>query len=364
MSAGGLSYSALTNRGKVTLPSVESGLGSLNVLRDPPKSIMTRRKDKVGQTMDITQDIQDSNDRFSEAILQFPRGVNPAVGVSYSNYGNNGGARNTSSASNYLQARLPYRIGDNFRPPLLSQRDTLPLSRLPRVFFHQVTNPNYADYTKKLMCPGSEPKRAIIDQPLNASICSGMKCNWETPIIEPFEVKYAIQPHVRSSVGSGVSYMDITHQENKNPNRGILQDKEYYTVKSQLGSENISKENKIEDDKNFINKHVQDHVYHSVRPNISSQEVVRLDDFKEIVLERNIPNGIMNTNVSMKGYDSGKLDLSSRDYDLLEKPKFGEFTGVGNIPSIQRREYKNIISDKNNIHKKSTNNYQDRFSNK
>ena len=55
MSAGGLSYSGISNYGKVTLPSVEAGLGSMNILRDPPKSIMTRRIDKVGETSSITE---------------------------------------------------------------------------------------------------------------------------------------------------------------------------------------------------------------------------------------------------------------------------------------------------------------------
>ena len=43
------SYSGLSNYGKATLPSVEGGFGSMNVLRDPPKSISTRRKIRVGE---------------------------------------------------------------------------------------------------------------------------------------------------------------------------------------------------------------------------------------------------------------------------------------------------------------------------
>ena len=49
-----ISYSGLTNYGKLTLPSVVGGLGSMNILRDPPKSLMTRRIDKVGDTSAIT----------------------------------------------------------------------------------------------------------------------------------------------------------------------------------------------------------------------------------------------------------------------------------------------------------------------
>ena len=43
MSAGGLSYSGITNYGKATLPSVDSWGTNMNILKDPPKSITTRK---------------------------------------------------------------------------------------------------------------------------------------------------------------------------------------------------------------------------------------------------------------------------------------------------------------------------------
>ena len=79
MSAGGLSYSGLTNYGRATLPSVETWGSNMNILRDPPKSVTTRRIDKVGQTSDITQMTEDSGNRACEAINVFARGVNPMV---------------------------------------------------------------------------------------------------------------------------------------------------------------------------------------------------------------------------------------------------------------------------------------------
>ena len=78
-----ISYSGLTSYGKNSLPSVESWGGNLNILRDPPKSITTRRIDKVGQTSYITDMIDESTTRSDEAILRFARGVNPSVSVSY-----------------------------------------------------------------------------------------------------------------------------------------------------------------------------------------------------------------------------------------------------------------------------------------
>ena len=80
-----LSYSAITNHGKITLPSIDSWNTNMNILKDPPKALYTRRVNKVGQTSDITAMIDDSGDRACESILQYARGVNPSVSVSYNN---------------------------------------------------------------------------------------------------------------------------------------------------------------------------------------------------------------------------------------------------------------------------------------
>ena len=58
-----ISYSGLSNYGKATLPSVDTWGTNMNILKDPPKSIQTRRIDRVGQTSDITSMIDDSENR-------------------------------------------------------------------------------------------------------------------------------------------------------------------------------------------------------------------------------------------------------------------------------------------------------------
>ena len=78
-----LSYSGIVNYGKVTLPSVESWGTNMNILKDPPKSVHTRKIDKVGETSAITTSIDESGDRFCEAINYYARGQNPMVSVSY-----------------------------------------------------------------------------------------------------------------------------------------------------------------------------------------------------------------------------------------------------------------------------------------
>ena len=142
-----LSYSAITNHGKATLGSVESWGTNMSILKDPPKSLYTRRINKVGQTSDITATIDEASDRACEAILQYARGVNPMVSVSYNNSNSQNG--NNTSAGN-SQAFLPYRINREgaFRPPIQTEYNLLPLSRMPRVWTSSFSNPSFPDFSQ------------------------------------------------------------------------------------------------------------------------------------------------------------------------------------------------------------------------
>lgn len=149
MSAGGLSYSMLKTKAKATLPSVEMWGSNMNILKDPPRSIHTRRIDKVGQTQSILNAQDESGDRISEAINVYARGVNPMVAVSFDNYSNNGGR--SSPFQNSKSVSLPYKI-TTFRPPIQRQEDLLPLSRLPRTWFYSYTNPSFPDVVQAAQC--------------------------------------------------------------------------------------------------------------------------------------------------------------------------------------------------------------------
>lgn len=134
----------------VTLPSVES----VNILRDPPRSAVTRRITKVGED-DTLLNLQDgSGDRVAESIKVYARGQNPMVEVAYSNNTNVSGQGSISSATRRGQAYLPYRIMDNgaFRAPIVAPTSLLPLSRLPRVHTYATSNPQFVDFTKSLTC--------------------------------------------------------------------------------------------------------------------------------------------------------------------------------------------------------------------
>lgn len=144
-----ISYSGIVNYGKVTLPSVESWGQNNNILRDPPRSITTRRIDKVTDTSMVDVEIDKSSERVAESIRVYPRGANVMVGVSYNNQGNN--------KFGNPQAKLPYRVMKDgvFRPPVLRPVDRFPLSRLPRNNTTVDPIAYTADYMKKIMCPGT-----------------------------------------------------------------------------------------------------------------------------------------------------------------------------------------------------------------
>ena len=224
-----LSYSGLTNYGKATNPSVEMGLGSMNILRDPPRSITTRRIDKVGQTSSLTEMIDESGDRACEAINVYARGVNPSVSVSYGNAGNNGGQRSGSvfgsSITGGLQAKLPYSIMKDgaFRPPVQTQDQLLPLSRLPRVNTESFTQPGFVDYSKKIECSSGD-YRQIKKNTLKACIRPTATYKISPQAIEPFEIKYVIKNPVKfdSMAGfSGTRTRDLTTQDVKKPTREL-----------------------------------------------------------------------------------------------------------------------------------------------
>jgi hypothetical protein len=149
-----ISYSGITNYGKATLPSVESWGTNNNILRDPPRSVTTRRIDKVFDTAMIDQEIQESGNRVAESIRVYPRGQNVMVGVSFNNSNSVG---NRGNSINGQQAKLPYRVMKDgaFRPPILRPVNLLPLSRLPRNNVTVDPIAYTADYKRKIICPGT-----------------------------------------------------------------------------------------------------------------------------------------------------------------------------------------------------------------
>jgi hypothetical protein len=277
----------------VTLPSVDGFNGSFNILRDPPKSIFTKRIDKVGQNNDIIDDIDMSGDRMSEGIKVYARGVNPMVSVSYDNNSNNAGSF-TSGAfgqGNYSnqghhtgnrQAFLPYRIGDKgaFRPPIRSQRDLMPLSRQPRAWFQALTNPGFADFTKKKFLPTQF--RMIRDIVLKTEqvVKPNHSVKIEKPILENMKMLEKInEKHINIEAFSGKRSLDYSNftRENVDQYKGIQENYEQIsaiTNKQQHRSHNL--------DNMTINKdnYIGEKQYYESNSNPSRQRSQGLDGLR------------------------------------------------------------------------------------
>ena len=267
MSAGGLSYSGLVNHGKITLPSVESWGTNMNILRDPPKSIHTRRIEKVGETNSIVEMIDDSGGRSNEAIQVYARGVNPFVSVSYTNHGNNGGQQSGGiTVGGEKSAKLPYRIMKDgaFRPPILLQEDLVPLSRIPRGRTSAISNAGFTDFSRKLREAGdASDTKEVKTNTIKGIIRPTAVYHMDSSAQKPFEVKYVIQPFIKTSVTSGIRTMDITQKENSKPTKEIGNDNLHaWAQANQTAVRHL--------DNNFLNtdRYTQDTLTHPVFTNI------------------------------------------------------------------------------------------------
>jgi hypothetical protein len=162
---------------KVTLPCVES----VTIVKDPPKSIHTRRKEYVSDTTQLLEDMDGAQDRVREAVLEYARGVNPFLAVNYGHGvepapGQAGSLMGTTAvgAPRGGGGKLPRRVMDYdgaFRPPIRTQEQLLPLSRLPRSKTKMYTNPEVlaAFYGPNSETSANPPQGTTIHEPLRLS---------------------------------------------------------------------------------------------------------------------------------------------------------------------------------------------------
>lgn len=385
-----LSYSALTNygSGKVTLPSIDSWGTNMNILRDPPKSITTRRINKVGETSSITQMIDDSDNRACEAILHYARGQNPSVSVSYNNSGQ-GSCNPNMNMNAGKQAFLPYRImnGGAFRPPLLRQENTMPLSRLPRPWTNAFTKAGFVDFSKRMRnCGTAETTKEVKNNLLKVCARPTAVYKIETPLTEPMEVKYNIQNSINVSGTSGIRTMDLTTQNVKKPTKGAENDLHAYAqsninqdiyknestfhpdrylqeapnnnVRTNLGQPNLQlssideildlsgikvqdilqmpystqlkgyeKNNYIHDDLRLSRK-LPENI--SARTNLGENIYKSIEYENSIELDRTMPLATYSCNLSMPRI--GTEEIISREYKLAPKINAGGYDARGSMP--------------------------------
>lgn len=389
MSAGGLSYSGIVGYGKVTLPSVSGGFGSMNILRDPPKGVYTRRRDKVTDTSLITDMIDQSTDRSCEAIQVYGRGMNPMVSVDYSNFGNNGTRTGTQTAtSGRTQAYLPYRIVDSFRPPVLRQENLQPLSRLPRTWTYAYTNPEFPDFSKTMR---NCPPKTIVEDPIRVCARPTAVLNIEQPLVEPFEVRYVIQNPIKVEGHSGIRTIDRTMQEVDVPSKGINEDVVHSSVQakpSQVRQFNTTELSTILDTDRYTSegmyKEVNTRPSASVGgtlievPTLQTREALRVQCntqkgidqgtqnwmHPQRDLERTLPSHSAYVNTGRPDF-SRESEVQSRTAHLTPKPQYGGFDGRATLPQTQRTPVfpENIVSGKNELAKRAFSQFHGRYAN-
>ncbi len=301
------SYSGITNYGKVTLPSTEAYGTDMNILRDPPKWVHTRRIDKVGETSDITAMRDESGNRACEGIRQYATGVNPMVSVSYSNEGNNGGERSGGlTAGGRSQAFLPYRVirDGAFRPPVLTQEQLQPQSRQSRVWTTAFSNPDFPDFSRKVRVCGTDKNfREVKNETLKGSVRPTAVFRIETPLVEPYEAKYAIQNPIKTSAEAGFRTSDITTQYVQEPT------KETRDVPLHAYANPNASENRYVDNSQFNpERYIQDSNVHAANTNQSSRSnvtsITDLVDLSDLPV-RNIQT--TSRDAPLSGYEKNNL---------------------------------------------------------
>lgn len=272
-----LSYSGITNYGKVVLPSVDSWGTNMNILKDPPKSVMTRRIDKVGDNMDIINKIGESGDRYCEAVSVYARGVNPSVSVEYSNIGQG----NCKNGKHTGEAYLPYRIMRDgvFRPPILTQDKLLPLSRLPRNTTQVYTQKKKIDYSKKVFNQGGD-YRSVKKQTIKACVRPTRTYKIETQATKPYEVKNVIVNRVKTSGDSGVRTRDLTTQVVKIPTGEITDRNLMENVYANKGTTSFTKYNDATDVSTV--KYIQNSLSGEMNTNKGTESNVKYHDATDV----------------------------------------------------------------------------------
>ena len=307
-----LSYSSITNRGKVTLPSVDSW-GNLNIMRDPPKSITMRRIDKVGSDSTITK-MQDESDRSSECILRFARGVNPSVSVSYQN---GGGLMNNYNGG---QAYLPYTINKDgdFHPPVQAPQDLLALSRIPRNVTFAITNPGMPHNSKELDNSRNVKTLSTTKDIISSHVKSTKTYYLQRPYQEAFEnSKNSIQNTLHKQAKANVSQKRTTNLNVQDPSKGIHEN----YIKTEAQSNLTDRQwTQLDNDAMNASKHInEDNIntpaYSNLTSNINNSQV--LDD--EMFELSSFPTkDAMNINAVSNMYGGGMSNGDQHIYENFE----------------------------------------------
>jgi hypothetical protein len=337
-------HGIIGNKAKTTMGSAESWYKNKNILRDPPKSITTRRIDKVNGDGSLNAMMYHNGDRIAENINVFARGVNPMVAVEYTNHGSTmrssgGGAEQGLGAfGNGAPGKLPYRVmnAGAFRPPQLRQEQLLPLSRQPRNVTHVLTNKEFIDYTKSVTCQSGKCPSSYrqIKESFKSHIEPTKTCKIASPVQEHFVMKYVIDnPTTTSASTAKVSKANIqmiNRESLREAGKTINQYSQSAGVQAQGGQNYIHEDVTLE--RNIP-------TYTAPTTKTSAMKKTLAPDY-DMLLERNIPTHIATTNV--RGDHTVSLDYEN-DY-VLER-NIPEYNAHSNISDKTKFVYERPEND-------------------
>lgn len=333
-----INYNAVIGKhAKATLPSVDGWQSTNSILRDPPKSITTRRIDRVDADGSLNKLYAESGDRFSENINLYARGVNPFVAVQYGNTQYSSGSIGTAiNAGMSNSGKLPYRIMDGgaFRPPQLTQEQLLPLSRQPRNFTSMASNPQFVDYTKTIMCNAQKTPVSFrqVKKPnmnVNTSATANKSQNIRVEGTKEHYVnirRHVVENPIIASADAKISALgntQIVNRENCREAKRQTNTHDVDTNKSQNIHISISPENEY-----VLTKNIPEYSTESKRND--PRVYVHIEPENEYVFEQKVV-GNATTNITTKGdYEV------NRAVTLPQTLSYGGFSNYGIEPSLER----------------------------
>jgi hypothetical protein len=319
-----INYNSIVgNKEKVTMPSVDSWGTNNNILKDPPKSITTRRIDKVNQDGSINELMYQSGDRFAEVLNVYARGTNPMVSVQYNNQNGN-------------PVKQPYRIirDGAFRPPILTQAQLLPLSRQPRNVTQAITNKEFIDYSKKVTCAAPDSKRYFKDLPIQGPVIASKYIRIEVPT-EQFVINHVNENPLITSARTNLSAKgNVQIDNNVTSDKEVLQ---YARTTNLSAKGNVQIDNNVTSDKEVLQY---------ARATNPSGNTVQNYIHDDINLERNVP---LTSAATLK---TSRLNnaINAPDADIVLSRNLPEYT----ITSSKAIPHATYISDSHNTNHKLT----------
>lgn len=356
--------SSLRTHAKVTTPSVGGWNTNMGIIKDPPKSIHTRRIDKVSDTQQVTKMIADSAEsRLCENIKTYARGVDPFGGGYISNRGGGGNYAGLTSDNppgcSTSNPKLPYRVMREgaFRPPILTQEDLLPLSRMPRKATSAKTNIDFRNFTTRLFDYSKkrrEGDRTLLKGSIRPTVSYMIK---NPPVINRRVKRVEENPVLRFGyVGTNKSDPRVSGYINNE-----MRDQRGNCIRETTA--NIPVNTNISMSLGYQNPTVNDYsaLKNATRDNnLSKHSVISAvsgplkTEFihKPIVRERNIPTHSITTNMVQGNICPDPYVSGTRTFKLPPKKQLGSFHSVGSIPQTQRPHLTRKLKRKTLIHNK------------